>query len=84
MSWEMAMARPLISSQPQILWDPAKGQETGAPRGYQMGAVFHCRRRRRRFWLLAPDVLALPGAGAEQGSGREREARKVHFSLQRP
>lgn len=31
MSWEMAMARALISCQPQIPWDPARGQETGAP-----------------------------------------------------
>lgn len=30
MSWEMAMARALISSRPQILWDPARGQEAGA------------------------------------------------------
>lgn len=36
MSWEMAMARALISCRPQIPWDPARGQETRAPPGCQM------------------------------------------------
>lgn len=58
MSWEMAMARALISSRPQIPWDPARGQETGAPLGCQMVAVFYFQRRRRRFRLLSLDVSA--------------------------
>lgn len=57
MSWEMAMARALISSRPQIPWDPARGQETGAPLGCQMVAVFYCQRR-RRFLLLSLDASA--------------------------
>lgn len=82
MSWEMAMARALISSRPQILWDPARGQETGAHRDAK--------------WLLdfivreGGDLTVIPGcecwhcqeprAGWGRGSGRE--ARKIHFSFQ--
>lgn len=65
MSWEMAMAGTLISRRPQIPWDPARGQETRAPLGCQMVAVFYCQRRRRWFWLLSLDVSA--------GTARSRE-----------
>lgn len=61
----MAMARALISSRPEIPWDPARGQETGALLGCQMVAVFYCQSRRRRFWLLSLDVSA--------GTTRSRE-----------
>ena len=84
MSWEMAMARALISSQPQSPWDPARGQETGAPLGCQMVAVFYCQRRRRRFGLLSLDVSTGTARSWKQGGGRgrETEARKIHFSFQ--
>lgn len=36
MTWEMAMPRALISCRPQIPWDPARSQETGAPLECQM------------------------------------------------
>lgn len=64
MSWEMAMARPLISCRPQIPWDPARGQETGAPLECQMVCLILLSKKKevvseRYPWMGA---LALPGA----------------------
>lgn len=69
MSWEMAMARALISSRPQIPWDPARGQETGA----------HWDAKRLLYFVVGEEggdfdcypwmcVLALPGSKSWVGT----------------
>lgn len=84
MSWEMAMARPLISCRPQIPWDPARGQETGALPGCQMVCLILMSGKEEAILTVIPGCerwhCQEPRAG--WGRGSERGARKIRFLFQ--
>lgn len=83
MSWEMAMASALISCRPQIPWDPARGQETGAPLECQMACLILLSEKKEAILCVIP--VCMPWRCQELrdgwGRGREREARKIRFSF---
>lgn len=81
MSWEMAMARALISSRPQIPWDLARGQETEAPLGCQVPYFIVKKKEAFLTMILACACWHCQEPKTGWGRGSEREARKIHFSF---
>jgi hypothetical protein len=84
MSWEMAMARALISCQPQIPWDPARGQATGVPLECQMVCLILLSKEKEAILSVIPGCVHWHCQELRDGwgCGREREARKIRFSFQ--
>lgn len=81
MSWEMAMARALISCRPQIPWDPARGQETGAPLECQTACLISLSGKKEAVFCVIPVCTHWHCQELRDGWGcrREREARKIRF-----